>query len=196
MTAISAPARRACPVGSAPRAVEFLKAKRNLPLTWRSYGHWWLEVDDEESCGWWPTGSVGLAGVLRGTSGVLNGLGSASGGSPTRDPNHGLPGDHEFSPILIVDRTDDEVRDIIRSFASTFAGEWKWSTQPTMNCRLFQLAMFDAVGLVDGTGNYRSRGAGCPGLAPVRRTLDRVTGARRWPPNLPPPGQRVADVLG
>jgi len=63
-----------------------------------------------------------------------------------------------------------------------------------MNCRLFQLALFDAVGLVDGTGNYRTRGAGCPALAPLRRLAFRITGRRYWPTNLPPPGARVADV--
>lgn len=72
------------------RALEFLRAKRNLPLTWRSYGHWWLELDEDESYGWWPTGSVGLASTIRGTAGVLNGLGSTAGGTETRDPNHGL----------------------------------------------------------------------------------------------------------
>lgn len=178
-----------------PRVLDFLRAKRNLPLTWRSYGHWWLEVDDDESYGWWPTGPVGLIRTVRGTAGTLNGLGSVPGGTLTRDPNHGLPGDHEFSPVLTSTRSEDEVRHIIRRFAADFAGEWRWSTRPTMNCRLFQLAMFDAVGLVDGTGNYRSRGAGCPALAPARRSLARSTGRRRWPRNLPPPGHRVNDVL-
>lgn len=178
-----------------PRTLEFLRAKRNLPLTWRSYGHWWLEVDEGESYGWWPTGSVGLFATIRGTAGVLNGLGSTAGGTETRDPHHGLASDHEFAPVLTVERSDDEVRQLIRRFATNFSGEWRWSTRPTMNCRLFQLALFDFVGLVDGTGNYFTRGAGCPGLAPVRRSLRRVTGRRRWPRNLPPPGHRVADVL-
>lgn len=65
-----------------------------------------------------------------------------------------------------------------------------------MNCRLFQLALFDAVGLVDGTGNYRTRGFGCPILAPLRRMVSRVTSRRYWPANLPPPGQRASAVLG
>ena len=61
--------------------------------------------------------------------------------------------------------------------------------------RLFQLALFDAVGLVDGTGDYRSRGAGCPALASLRRLAGRVTGRRLSPTNLPGPGQRVSEVL-
>jgi len=63
-----------------------------------------------------------------------------------------------------------------------------------MNCRLFQLALMDAAGLVDGTGNYHTRGAGCPALGPVRRVAGRFGGERRWPRNLPHPGQRVADL--
>lgn len=189
------PAKVAPPPPTTPRALEFLRAKRNLPLTWRSYGHWWLEVDEDESYGWWPTGSVGLVSTIRGTTGVLNGLGSTSGGTGTRDPNHGLPADYDFAPHLTVRRSDDEVRQLIRGFAADFSGQWKWSTRPTMNCRLFQLALFDSIGLVDGTGNYLTRGAGCPALAPVRRSLHKVTGRRRWPRNLPPPGRRVAEVL-
>ena len=178
-----------------PRTLPFLRVKRNLPLTWRSYGHWWVEVDGDESYGWWPARGVRLVRAIRGTAGTLNGGGYAFGGTPTRDPNHGLAADYEFSPVLTAARSDEEVRDIIREFAATFSGEWRWSTHPTMNCRLFQLAMFDAVGLVDGTGNYRSRGNGCPALAPVRRTIGKVTGVRRWPRNLPAPGVRTDQVL-
>ncbi len=178
-----------------PRVVKFLTAKRNMPLAGRSYGHWWLEVDAEESYGWWPARCpLGVAGIIRGTTGVLNGLEATGGGTPTRDPNHGLLADYEFSPVLVMERSDDELRAAIRSFASTFTGGWRWSTRPTMNCRLFQLALFDSVGLVDGTGNYRSRGVGCPALAPVRRAAGRVSGRRRWPFNLPPPGRRVAEM--
>lgn len=82
----------------------------------------------------------------------------------------------------------------IRAFAAGFAGGWRWSTGPTMNCRLFQLALMDAADLVDGTGNYRTRGTGCPALAPVRRAASHFDGRRRWPRNLPRPGPRVADL--
>lgn len=178
-----------------PRILRFVTVKRNVPLTGRSYGHWWVELDDDESYGWWPGRCpIGLAGIIRGTSGVLNGLGVTSDGSPTRDPNHGLLADHEFHPVLIAPRTDDEVRSAIRQFAASFSGGWRWSTRPTMNCRLFQLALMDAAGLIDGTGNYHTRGSGCPALVPVRRLAGRVSGRRRWPFNLPRPGQRVRDL--
>ncbi len=181
---------------AAPRKVEFVTVKRNVPLTGRSYGHWWVEVDDEESYGWWPARiPLGLAGVVRGTTGVLNGLGVTPEATPTRDPNHGLLADHQFHPVLIRNCADDDVRAAIRAFASGFSGGWRWSTFPTMNCRLFQLALMDAADLVDGTGNYRTRGGGCPALAPVRRVASHVDGRRRWPRNLPRPGQRVAHVI-
>lgn len=180
----------------APRVVDFVVAKRNLPLTWRSYGHWWIELDGEESYGWWPAQTpVGLHRLLRGTAGILNDATSPTAEAPPRDPHHGVLADYEFSPVLVVECSDDELRARIRAFAAAFSGEWKWSTRSTMNCRLFQLAMFDAVGLVDGTGNYRSRGSGCPALAPARRTLGRLTGRRMWPRNLPAPGERVDDVI-
>lgn len=179
----------------APRTLGFVTVKRNAALAGRSYGHWWIELDGVESYGWWPARCpLGVAGVIRGTAGVLNGLGATSGGTPTCDPNHGLLADYEFHPALVAPRTDDEVRAAIRRFASTYRGEWRWSTRPTMNCRLFQLALFDTVGLVDGTGNYRSRGQGCPALAPLRRVAARLTGRRRWPRNLPAPGQRVRNL--
>lgn len=78
--------------------------------------------------------------------------------TPTCDPSHGLVADHQFHPVLIRDRTDDDVRSAIRAFASGFSGGGRWSTLPNMNCRLFQLGPMDAADLVDGTGNYRTRG--------------------------------------
>lgn len=183
------------PLPSAPRAVSFVTVKRNVPLTGRSYGHWWVELDSDESYGWWPNRlPLGLVRIIRGAGGVLNGIGVTSDGTPSRDPNHGLLADYEFHPVLVKDLSDDQVRSAIRSFAASFQGGWRWSVRPTMNCRLFQLALLDAAGLVDGTGNYHTRGSGCPALIGPRRLARRVTGRRRWPFNLPQPGQRVADL--
>lgn len=100
----------------------------------------------------------------------------AASAMPRCDPKHGLAADYEFHPVLVAERSDDQVRQAIRSFAATFRGEWRWSTRPTTNCRLFQLALFDAVGLVDGS----ACGAGCPALAPLRRLVSKATGRRRW----------------
>jgi len=63
-----------------------------------------------------------------------------------------------------------------------------------MNCRLFQLALFDADAWSTAPATTEA-GAGCPALAPLRRLAFRLTGRRRWPTNLPPPGQRVCEVL-
>ena len=178
------------------RVVDFVVAKRNEPLVGRSYGHWWIELDGVESYGWWPAEPVGLRRLLTGTAGVLNGVGTADGGTRTRDPNHGQLADHEFHPVLVVERSDDALREAIRAFAAGFVGDWRWSTRVSMNCRLFQLALFDHVGLVDGTGNYHTRGRGCPALTPVRRAGSRVSGRRRWPRNLPAPGEAVAPFVG
>lgn len=179
-----------------PRVVEFVVVKRNLPMAGRSYGHWWVELDGAESYGWWPARSpLRMRDVLAGGPGTLNRVGTVLDGRPARDPNHGLLADHQFHPVLVLERTNDEVRDAIRRFASNFRGEWRWSTRPTMNCRLFQLALLDAAGLVDGTGNYHTRGSGCPAMAALRRLASIVSGKRYWPANLPSPGQRATEVL-
>lgn len=178
------------------RVAQFIVVKRNLPRVGRSYGHWWLELDGTESYGWWPARSPLTArDLLFGGPGALNGGGAAPGHGPPRDPNHGLVADYEFHPVLVLECSDDQVRNAIRRFASTFRGEWRWSIRPTMNCRLFQLALFDAAGLVDGTGNYHTRGSGCPAMAVLRRFGSTLYSRRYWPANLPRPGQRVADVL-
>lgn len=179
------------PAPAAPRIVKFVTVKRNVALAGRSYGHWWIELDDDESYGWWPgRHPLTFRDVLAGGPGV----GISPYGTSTRDPSHGLPADYEFHPVLVRSCHDDQILADIRRFAQSFVGGWRWSTRPTMNCRLFQLAMFDAVGLVDGTGNYRTRGSGCPALAPLRRATTRLTRQRSWPRNLPRPGQRVSDL--
>lgn len=180
-----------------PRVVGSVTVKRNVALAGRSYGHWWIELADAESYGWWPTRlRLTLRDVVIGVPGVLNAVGVNDGGTPTQDPNHGLTADYEFHPVLLRALSDQVLHEDIRRFARGFKGGWRWSTRPTMNCRLFQLTLFDAVGLVDGTGNYRTRGSGCPMLAPPRRAATRLTGRRSWPRNLPKPGQRVKEIAG
>ena len=40
--------------------------------TWRSYGHWWIEIDEHESYGWWPASlPAGVRDVFGGCLGVL-----------------------------------------------------------------------------------------------------------------------------
>ena len=102
-----------------PRVVERLLCKRNEPLTWRSYGHWWIEIDEDESYGWWPASlPVGARDVFGGCDGVLNAVHApGSGGTATRDPNHGLLADHVFHPVLVEAKTDEALLANIRAFA-------------------------------------------------------------------------------
>ena len=176
---------------SPARIVECVTVKRNGLELGRSYGHWWVELDDTESYGWWPSVCpVRFRDVVTGIPGVLNGVGVHPDGTATRDPYHGTVADHAFHPVLVADLDDDEVRHRLRSFARDFVGGWRWSTRPTENCRTFQLALLAHAGLVDGTGNFHTRGDGCPVLGPWRRVLPR-RGRRRWPRNLPPPASAV-----
>jgi len=152
-----------------------------LPNTW---GHWWIELDDGQSYGWWPTPCpMGWRGAVLGTRGVLNGVGTPNGGSLTRDAYHGDEPDHAFHPTLVVEKSDDDVRAEIRGFAQRYVGgfrwQWWWLRQPAENCRTFQDEMFEAIGLLEEPQYLYSRGAGCPFMYPFRhvkwRTIDAVT---------------------
>ena len=169
-----------------PRVLEFVVVKRidpRLPNTW---GHWWIELNGEESYGWWPDPCpMGWRGALLGTGGVLNGIGTADGASTTRDAYHGDEPDHWFHPTLLADKRDDEVCADIRVFAHSYRGgfrwQWWWLRQPGENCRTFQDALFDAVGLVEHPDHLYTRGPGCPFMYPLRRvkwrTIDAITDA-------------------
>src|SRR6266849_4709214 len=73
-----------------PRVLTWAVVKRidpRLPNTW---GHWWIELDGQESYGWWPTPCpMGWRGALSGSRGCLNGMDGTGGGSATRDAYHG-----------------------------------------------------------------------------------------------------------
>ncbi len=165
---MTGPTPQALPVPG--RLVERVLVKRNNPTMLDVYGHWWVEVDGDESYGWWPAvRSVGLRRGLRGVPGVLNGVGATDGGGPTRDPHHGELADHIFHPAALDDRSDEHIVDTVRAFAAGFRGGWRWSTRPTVNCRSFQLDLLTAAGLTEPPGYVHTRGVGCPFLAPIRR---------------------------
>ena len=173
---------KAAPV-PAPRVLEFAVVKRidpRLPNTW---GHWWIELNAEESYGWWPDPCpMGWRGALLGTGGVLNGIGTSDGGSPTRDAYHGDEPDHWFHPTLLADRSDAQVCADIRAFAHSYRGgfrwQWWWLRQPGENCRTFQDELFATVGLREEPDFLYTRGAGCPFMYPFRqvkwRSIDTV----------------------
>lgn len=167
----------------APRTLLFVTVKRDN-TSWRQlYGHWWLEVDGQESYGWWPRAvPLRARDLLRGTRGVLNGLGlMALHGSWHRDPNHGQAAMHEFHPVLRVHASDDQVREDIRRFAHSYEKRWRWhwrDRRSTGTCRGFQDDLFEAVGLDERREHLHTRGSGCPFMFPLRRAcwqvLDRV----------------------
>jgi hypothetical protein len=158
----------------APRSLLYITVKRDN-TSWRTlYGHWWVELDDDESYGWWPTTvPLRIRDLLRGTDGVLNGVGLLGmKGSWLRDPNHRQPAAHAFHPVLEVAKCDEQVRRDIRDFAHGYRARWRWhwSAQRTAGtCRGFQDDLFAAVGLSDGAGRLHTRGSGCPFLYQLRR---------------------------
>jgi hypothetical protein len=157
----------------APRTLSFVTVKRINPRVGDTMGHWWIELDGVESYGWWPKRRpVGLRVFLFGTQGTLNGGHVFSDGRPSaRDPHHLDPAQHDFHPRLVVQKSDRQVRAEIRAFAQTYQSRWRWSARPTTrDCRRFQLALFQAVGL-DDSEYLDTRGRGCPflGLFSSRR---------------------------
>ncbi len=155
--------------------MERVVVKRNNPRLFDVYGHWWIEIDGEESYGWWPSiRPVGIVRGLRGVRGVLNGQGANPDATATRDPHHGELADHVFHPVRTHTCSDEAVVRDLRRFATTFNGEWRWSTRPTVNCRSFQLDLLAAAGLTEPAGYEHTRGDGCPFLAPIRRTVGSV----------------------
>ena len=158
----------------APRTLLYVTVKRDN-TTWRSLnGHWWLDVDEQESYGWWPA-EVPLRAVdlLRGTSGILNGMGLLGlKGTWYRDPNHGLEAMHAFHPTLTLVKSDEQVRREIRSFAQGYRARWRWhwsSERSAGTCRAFQDELLASVGLVEGLEQLHTRGSGCPFLYQFRR---------------------------
>ena len=158
----------------APRTLLYVSVKRDN-TSWRSlYGHWWLELDERESYGWWPA-VVPLRAVdlLRGTGGILNGIGLLGlQGTWYRDPNHGLKAMHAFHPTLTLAKPDEQVRREIRSFAHGYRARWCWhwtSKRSSGTCRAFQDQLLAAVGLAEGLDQLHTRGSGCPFLYHFRR---------------------------
>ena len=83
-----------------------------------------------------------------------------------------------------MDKTDDQVRADIRTFATNYVGAWRyqwwWLPKPPQNCRYFQWEMFGAVGLVEEPEYLYTQGPGCPFMYPLRSAkwrLQDTTGA-------------------
>lgn len=67
-----------------------------------------------------------------------------------------------------MDRTEEEVREEIRSFAERYRGRWRWTATPCDDCRAFQARLFGAVGLAEPVDQLHTWGWGCPLLYPIR----------------------------
>jgi len=146
-----------------PRVVPFIVLKRINSRLGDTYGHWWLEVNGTESFGWWPRRCpMTVRDFLFGTEGRLNGVeGSCRGGTPTRDPHHGDPADHEFHPTLLVRKSDRKLRADIRDFARRYSGEWRGKAKPvTQQCPTLQLSLVHSFGLTDCKAYRYTKGPG------------------------------------
>ena len=115
------------------------------------YGHWWTEVGQSESYGWWPKKTVNLGTTLTGVPGALNQDESAPV-VPSKDPHHGDPADLEYHPMIKTDKTNlveikKETRDKVRDFAKGYSGTWRWTLGGGQNCHTFQEALMKSVGL-------------------------------------------------
>lgn len=111
------------------------------------YGHWWIEIGESESYGWWPADHVGVSDTLFGTEGVLNG-GDVYGGSLTEDP-HGKIHDRSdgvtaYQVYASPGYTAEQYKQQIRDFANSYSGSWSWPFG--QNCHSFQNTMNRTLG--------------------------------------------------
>lgn len=64
-------------------------------------------------------------------------------------------------------KSDCQIRRDNRRYAQRFGGGWRWSLRrPSANCRSFQLALFEAVGLAEPPGSVASRAGVAPSCTP------------------------------
>jgi hypothetical protein len=129
-----------------------------IKLIGRGIDHWWIEIDDSESYGWWPVRDAEDAGDaarnfgIAGVAGELNAVSRpALGGTRTRDPHHGDSASESFHPYTIDSSdtySDDEIKRKIRVFANAFSGDYRILFGP--NCHTFITDMMRRVGLSMG----------------------------------------------
>jgi hypothetical protein len=108
------------------------------------YGHWWIEIDEIESYGWWPARSVSVWETFTGVPGSLNGL-RGIGGTPTTDAHDGHPAEEMFHPAVVNAKSAAAIKECIRAFAKGYSGSWSWPFG--QNCHSFQEEMMEHCGL-------------------------------------------------
>jgi len=114
------------------------KRKQIDPFGADQYGHWWTELGGGESYGWWPSRGVGIIDTIFGIPGALNGVPHFPSGTPTSDPHDSDPADQQFSPVIDDCRTDDDLKDLIRTCARGYSGNWSWFFELGNHCHTFQ----------------------------------------------------------
>ena len=109
----------------------------------REYGHWWIEVGQDESYGFWPEKPVGgLLDMLLGVPGAVNPPDFSP--SPRRDLHHGEQSSDgqlaEFDVWVPMSTDLTTLLPKVRDFAKQFVAKWAWpATRWTgENCHTFQ----------------------------------------------------------
>lgn len=112
------------------------------------YGHWWIELNNNESYGWWPDRYVNIWDTLTSVPGILNGQPPAPfGGTEKTDPHHADTADISIQTYVIShERTISETIMDIRNFANNYSGTWSWPFG--QNCHSFQNSMVNSVRLI------------------------------------------------
>ncbi len=129
------------------------------------WGHWWIEIGQNESYGWWPVEGTITPAVSSGfiqAEGSLNNQKSrgSNAGTSTKDPDHGTIADHVVDALvsdwgeleygdegskgqsclcLSKDNNVNAVKSCVRDFAQHYGPRynfrWSWPSGP--NCRSF-----------------------------------------------------------
>lgn len=116
----------------------------------REYGHWWLEVGEDESYGFWPRDPVGgLLPTFFGVPGAVDSRRFCP--NPRRDGHHGDRGSgiQELDVWAPIDIDEHKLLVQARVFADGFRANWAWPATPLTgeNCHSLQEKLLKALNL-------------------------------------------------
>lgn len=109
-------------------------------------GHYWTEIDGNESYGWYPEYFPGWRFAF-GVPGRLNGSLDSEKATPTQDDHHGTDAEVMFNPRVLNGNSAAAIKECIRGFARNFRDEWSWPEGP--NCQTFQRDIMKHCGLAE-----------------------------------------------
>ncbi|MBI1921543.1 MAG: Ig-like domain-containing protein [Geobacter sp.] len=116
------------------------------------FGHWWVELDNGDSYGWWPNTIEGYFGDYRNWLDAIFSVPGSLNKGREEDPHAGHDAETVFNPIISSNEpyeyTCSEVEECIIKFAEEFSKAhetWEWPNGP--NCHSFQIDMMNACGL-------------------------------------------------